>query len=164
MTSSEGFQHYFNIISNLFCCVAYTLSLLLLLKWVLISSTAIWFTGWDTGSFASRARTKLTSECEWTRIWTTYVSIMKRPHFISQITNIIYIGSWIYLVRILQTEALRSMVCLIRSTIKLPYLACLLKPIKSWFSKYFRVRNKRRGTLIVFWKKRWKMTAMPCLM
>ena len=43
------------------------------MKWLFISSTAIWVTGSDTGSVASRARTELTSsKCDWTWIWTIY--------------------------------------------------------------------------------------------
>ena len=38
-----------------------------------ISSSAIWGTGSDTGSVASRAKGELTrSKCDWTRIWTIY--------------------------------------------------------------------------------------------
>ena len=41
------------------------------MRWMFISSTAIWVTGSDTGSVGSRARSELTrSKCEWTRIWT----------------------------------------------------------------------------------------------
>ena len=44
------------------------------MRWIFISSTAIWVTGSDTGSVASRARTELTSsKCDWTRIWATYL-------------------------------------------------------------------------------------------
>ena len=42
------------------------------MRWMFISSSAIWVTGSDTDSVASRARSELTrSKCEWTRIWTT---------------------------------------------------------------------------------------------
>ena len=41
------------------------------MRWLFISSTAIWVTGSDTRSVASTARSKLTtSKCDWTRIWT----------------------------------------------------------------------------------------------
>ena len=47
----------------LFCCNK--------MKWLFISSNAIWVTGSDAGSVASRTRSQLTrSTCEWTRIWT----------------------------------------------------------------------------------------------
>ena len=51
------------------------------MRWMFIISTAIWATGWDIGSVASRARSELTSlKCEWTRIWTTYIkSRWKKP-------------------------------------------------------------------------------------
>ena len=40
------------------------------MRWLFISSTAIWVTGSDTRSVASRARTELTcSKCDYTRIW-----------------------------------------------------------------------------------------------
>ena len=43
------------------------------MRWLFISSTAVWVTGSDTGSVASRARTELTSsKCDWTRSWTIY--------------------------------------------------------------------------------------------
>ena len=72
---STTFQHHFKICllwflhekecsfySHLFCCTE--------MRWLFISSTAIWVTGSDTGSVASRARTELTSsKCDWTRIW-----------------------------------------------------------------------------------------------
>ena len=74
MTSSEGFQHHFNIISKFVCCgfymkqnVAFTLISVAVLKWdeCLSSSTAISVTVWDTFSVASRPRTELTrSKCE----------------------------------------------------------------------------------------------------
>ena len=75
MTSSKGFLHHFNIISNfllswllnekessfctyLFCSTEMT--------WMFIISTAIWVNGWDTSSVASRARSELTSlQCNW---------------------------------------------------------------------------------------------------
>ena len=39
-------------------------------RWIVIMLIAIWITGWDTGSGASRAKSELTSaKCEWTRIW-----------------------------------------------------------------------------------------------
>ena len=82
LTDSEGFlisttfQHHFKMCllwflhekecsfyTHLFCCTE--------IRWLFISSTAIWVTGSDTGSVACRARSKLTSsKCEWTRIWT----------------------------------------------------------------------------------------------
>ena len=71
MTSSEGFQQYFSIISNYVCCgfymkknVAFTLLSSAVLKWDDYLSVA----GSDTGSVASRARTELTStKFDWTR-------------------------------------------------------------------------------------------------
>ena len=43
------------------------------MRWLFISSTAIWVTDSETVSVASKARTKLTSsKCDWTRIWTIY--------------------------------------------------------------------------------------------
>ena len=40
------------------------------MRWMFIISTAIWVTGWDTGSVASRAWSELTSsKYDWTRIW-----------------------------------------------------------------------------------------------
>ena len=40
------------------------------MRWLFISSTAIWVTGSDTSSVDSRARTELTSsKCDWNRIW-----------------------------------------------------------------------------------------------
>ena len=73
---STTFQHRFKIClswflhekecsfyTHLFCCTE--------MRWLFISSTAVWVTGSDTGSVASRAKTKLTSsKCDWTRIWT----------------------------------------------------------------------------------------------
>ena len=93
-TSSEGFRHPFKIClmwllhkeecsfyTYLFCCTE--------MRWMFISLTAIWVTGSDTGSVASRARSKLTStKCEWTRIWTIYnvdettPRVLKFFHFI----------------------------------------------------------------------------------
>ena len=78
MMSSEGFQYHFCIISKFIFCdcymkknVAFTL---ISMRWLFISSSAIWVTGLDTRSVASRARTELTrSKREWTRIWTTYL-------------------------------------------------------------------------------------------
>ena len=72
---STKFQHHFKICllwflhekecsfyTNLFYCTE--------MRWLFISSTAIWVTGSDTGSVASRARTELTSsKHDWTRIW-----------------------------------------------------------------------------------------------
>ena len=78
--SSEGFQQHFSIVSRFVCCCFYMkknvcsffthLFCCIEMRWLFISSTAIWVTGSDTGSVASRARTKLTSsKCDWTRIW-----------------------------------------------------------------------------------------------
>ena len=40
------------------------------MRWIDISSTAIWVTGWDTSSVVSRAKSELNrSKCEWTRIY-----------------------------------------------------------------------------------------------
>ena len=56
MTSSDGFQQHFGIISKYVCCGFYI-------------KTAIWVSGSDTSSVASRARTELTSsKCEPSRI------------------------------------------------------------------------------------------------
>jgi hypothetical protein len=60
---SASFQNLFVVYSYLFCCTE--------MRWLFISSTAIWVTDSDTSSVASRARTKLTSsKFDWTRIWT----------------------------------------------------------------------------------------------
>ena len=66
---SASFQNLFVVFftwksfyTHLFCSTE--------MRWLFISSTAIWVTGSDTGSVASRARTELTSsKCDWTRIW-----------------------------------------------------------------------------------------------
>jgi hypothetical protein len=65
---SASFQNLFlhekkcNFYTHLFYCTE--------IRWLFIGSTAIWVNGLDTGSAASRARTKLTSsKCDWTRIW-----------------------------------------------------------------------------------------------
>ena len=71
MTSSEGFQHHFSIILKYVCCgfyvkknAAFTLISFALLKCD-ECLTAISITGSDSGSVASRARSKLTiSKCE----------------------------------------------------------------------------------------------------
>ena len=76
MTSSEEFQHHFSIISKFVCfyffvkkIVAFTLisfAVCTEMRWLFISSTAIWVTGSDTGSVAMACQlTK--SKCEWTR-------------------------------------------------------------------------------------------------
>jgi hypothetical protein len=71
---ANGFQHRFKICllwllhekecsfyTYLFYCTE--------MRWLFISSRAIWVTGSDTGSVASRARSELTRwKCEWTRI------------------------------------------------------------------------------------------------
>ena len=73
--SSTKFQLHFKICLLWFLhgkeCIFYThLFCYTEMRRLFISSTAIWITGSDTGSVASRARTKLTSsKCDWTRIW-----------------------------------------------------------------------------------------------
>ena len=79
MTSSEGFQQHFSIISKYVCCgfymkknVAFYTHLFCCteMRWLFISSTAIWVTRSDTSSVSSRTRTELTSsKCDSTRIW-----------------------------------------------------------------------------------------------
>ena len=73
---SVSFQHHFKIYllwllhekecsfySYLFCCTE--------MRWLFISSSAIWVTGSNIGSVSSRATKELTrSKWEWTRIWT----------------------------------------------------------------------------------------------
>ena len=73
---SVSFQHHFKICllwllhekessfySYLFCFTE--------MRWLFISSSAIWVTSSDTSSVASRDGSQLTrSKCEWTRIWT----------------------------------------------------------------------------------------------
>ena len=83
MTSSEGFQEHFSIISKFVCCDFYLkkecsfynhLFCCTEIRWMFISWTTIWVTSLDTGSVASRARRQLTSsKCEWTRIWSRYL-------------------------------------------------------------------------------------------
>ena len=96
MTSSERFQQHFSIISKFVFCgfymrknAAFTFISFAVLKWMFISSTAIWVTGSYTSSVASRARSQLTrSKCEWTRIWTTYLHCcMKCPQILREKTS-----------------------------------------------------------------------------
>ena len=47
------YTEYLGFYTHLFCCTE--------MRWLFISSTAIWVTGSDTGSVTSRARTELTS-------------------------------------------------------------------------------------------------------
>ena len=71
-------QKDFSIISKFVCCncymkknEAFTLISFAVLRWMFISSTAIWVTSSDPCSVASRAIIQLTSsKCEWSRIWT----------------------------------------------------------------------------------------------
>ena len=73
MSSSEGFQRHFSIISKFVCCgfymkknVAFTLISFALLKWHQCLSVQLPFenTCWDTSSVASRAGSELTSSEE----------------------------------------------------------------------------------------------------
>ena len=93
MTSSEGLQQHFSICllwflpekecsfyTHLFCCTE--------MRWLFISSTAIW----TTGSVASRARTKLTSsKCHWTRIWATY-NVNETTQSLKR--NLLFVMAW----------------------------------------------------------------------
>ena len=71
----KSFQHHFKICLLWFLhkkrCSFYThLFCFTEMRWMFISSTAIWVAGWDTSSVGSRAGSDLTSsKCEWARIW-----------------------------------------------------------------------------------------------
>ena len=82
MTSSDfrristTLQDYFKICLLWFlhkkeCSVCTPLFWCTEMRWLFISSIAIWVTDSDTGSVASKARSQLTKpKWEWTRIWT----------------------------------------------------------------------------------------------
>ena len=73
---SALFKHHFKIcllwlLHEKECSCYFYLSCCTEMRWLFISSSAIWVTESDAGVVASRARSELTrSKCRWTRIWT----------------------------------------------------------------------------------------------
>ena len=61
------------------------------MRWLFISSTAIWVTGSDTGSVVSRAGTELTSsKRDWTRIVDETITISQSDDHQTDETDIYY--------------------------------------------------------------------------
>ena len=67
-------QMILSLVTYILKSVAFSLNCCTEMRWMFISSTAIWVTSSDTSSVASRARSHFnSSKYEWTRIWTTYL-------------------------------------------------------------------------------------------